>query len=142
MVKVRSQLFAMVDLLSRTQKQSFLLILDIVLAPLALFITCQLMLNEVYPAAIVAETWTIFGILPVVAALLSSAIGIPKIKLKAYESLAVLTTALFAALLSLCVLALQSVLDVPFPTAGLILFALVFFLLSVGVRVAMLHVFL
>ena len=81
MVRFRSQLFAIVDVLSRTQKQSVLLVVDILIAPLALFVTCQLMFNQIYPTVILAEIWSVFAVLPFLAALLSSAIGIPKIKL-------------------------------------------------------------
>ena len=142
MATLRSSLFAWVGELSRRQKHLVMLLIDLIAAPLALFLTCQLVYNSVYPQALLAEIWPLFVALPLLAALVSLAIGIPKIKLKAYESLAILTTAVFAVLLSVCLLALRRAFDVYFPSAGIILFGLVFFLISVAVRVAMLHIFL
>jgi len=142
MMELRKLLFSTADALSRQQKQLVFLAVDVVIAPLALFFTCQLMFNSVYPRVLIAENWQIFLILPILAAVLSQALGIPKIKLKAYESVAILTTGVYAVVLAGSVLVLRLALDVNFPTAGIILFGLVFFLLSVAVRVAMLHLFL
>jgi len=139
---LRSFLFSFVDALSRGQKQAVLLLVDITVAPLALFVTCQLVFNAIYPQALIAQVWSLFVVMPLLAAAVSVALGVPKIKLKAYESLAILTTALFSAILSLAFWAVLRALDLYFPAAGIILFGLVFFLLSVGVRVAMLHLFL
>ena len=142
MVKLRSLLFSTVEALSRRQKQHVLLLVDIILAPLALFLTCQLVFNALYPTGFLSQIWLLFPIISILAALLSSAMGIPRIKLKAYESLAILRTAAFSVLLAVCFIALLPLLDLTFPTAGIILFGLVFFLLSVTTRVGMLHVFM
>jgi FlaA1/EpsC-like NDP-sugar epimerase len=138
----RSRLFATVNFLSRRQKQSALLIVDILIAPLALLITCQLMYNTLFPKFYIAEIWQLFAIMPVIAALLSSALGIPKIKLKAYESIAVLTTGLHSVLLAIAMLGLREMVVAPLPMASVILFALMFFLLSVATRVLMLRAYL
>ncbi|MGL6211587.1 MAG: polysaccharide biosynthesis protein [Paracoccaceae bacterium] len=142
MQHLRNRLFVTVQALSQGQKQFVLLLIDIALAPLALFFTCQLVFNSIYPETLLAQIWPLFAVLPFLSAIWSVALGIPKIKLKAFESLAILTTGVFAALLAASFWSVQIMMDRYFPGAGVILFGLVFFLLSVTVRVAMLHMFL
>lgn len=142
MLKLRTLLFSAVDALSRRQKQLVFLLVDMALAPLALFITCELVFNSIYPRAILVSIWPLFPTIAVLAAVLSSAMGIPRIKLKAYESLAIIRTGAFAVVMSASFMILRQAMGIGFPTAGVILFGLVFFLLSVAARVAMLQVFM
>jgi FlaA1/EpsC-like NDP-sugar epimerase len=77
-----------------------------------------------------------------VAAVLSGALGIPNIKLKAFESLAILRTAAFAALLGVALYGLCRISGQRFPIVGVALFGLIFFLVSVGTRLSMLNLYL
>ena len=68
MLRFRSQLFAFVDVMSRRQKQFSLLMIDVVLAPLAFYLTCAVVFGSVVPKAM-------FDSLFVILCLLGFAIG-------------------------------------------------------------------
>ena len=142
MTAFRSRLFALVDRLNRMHKRFVFLLVDVFLAPLCLLATTELVYSAVIPMVALRDQIHVFLILPVIAAALSAALGIPHIRLKAYESLAILRTGGFAALLSLSLYAICSELQIAFPIVGVALFGLIFFLASVGVRLAMLNFYL
>ncbi|MEI6099653.1 MAG: polysaccharide biosynthesis protein, partial [Alphaproteobacteria bacterium] len=144
MTKLRSRVFAAVERLNRRHKRFVFLLIDFVLAPLALYLCVMLVYASVYPGTAIRNMWQAFVFLPLVAAALSVALGIPNIKLKAYESLAILRTAAYAAMLSvfLFVVTHLSHQSLPFPLLGVSLFGLIFFMASVGIRVAMLNLYL
>ena len=142
MTYLRTRLFAAVDRLNRVHKRFVFLLVDVLMAPVALAITAMLVYASFFPSYAFADMTPVFMALPVVTAILSSALRIPKIKLKAYESLAILRTAAFAALLSLALYAMCRALGQSFPVLGVSLFGLIFFLSSVGIRLAMLNLYL
>lgn len=139
---VRDRLFRQVDTLTRSQKRFVLMVVDVALAPLALYLACVLLTNSLAPVDLIRRCAPFFVTLPVLAAVLSLALGIPWIKLKAYESLAILKTAGLAVLLSVVALAMTWTLKIPMPLIGITLFGLFFFLTSVGTRMVMLHTLL
>ena len=137
---LRNLLFQIVEPLPRRHKQVVFLCVDVALVPVALYLSSALAYNSLFPLIALTTSGWLYLILPVVAALLTSALGIPKIKLKSYESLAILKTAALAALLSVSafvVLAMTSGSVVP---VAVILFGLIFFLTSVGIRLE--HLFI
>ena len=144
MTQLGSLLFAAVDRLNRFHKRFVFLLVDVILAPVALFLTVELVYASFYPGYALRDMWESFALLPPIAALLSAGLGIPKIKLKAYESLAILRTGAFAALLSMSLFGLTRAAQqsFPFPIVGVCLFGLLFFLASVGIRIAMLNIYL
>ena len=144
MIKLRSLLFAAVDRLNRIHKRFVFLLVDVILAPVSLFVTVMMVYASVYPGYAIHDMWETFFLLPLAAALLSTGLGIPNIKLKAYESLAILRTGAFAALLSLAlyVLTRSTQHSFPFKVVDVFLFGLLFFLSSVGIRFAMLNTYL
>ena len=113
-----------------------------VLAPFALLVTVMLVYAKLMPLQPLLAMWHIFAVLPFVAALISTALGIPNIKLKAFESLAILRTGAFSALLSVALFVICKEAGTVFPVVGVALFGLIFFLVSVGLRLAMLNTYL
>ena len=142
MMKLRSRLFSAVDRLNRIHKRFVFLLVDVILAPLALMVTVMLVYASMFPYYDFVDLWLVFLTIPLIAALLSAALGIPNIKLKAFESLAILRTSLFAALLGAALFSLCYVTGQAFPIIGVSVFGLIFFLVSVGVRIAMLNLYL
>ncbi|MEZ5911263.1 MAG: nucleoside-diphosphate sugar epimerase/dehydratase [Paracoccaceae bacterium] len=128
--------------MTRSQKRNILLGADVLLAPLALVVTFALLYNSPMPMTIIERAWPIFPALAGAALLASVALGIHRIKLNAYEFSAILKTAVFAALLALVYAVLASVSKSPVPEAAIILYGLIFFLMSVASRYAMLHALL
>jgi FlaA1/EpsC-like NDP-sugar epimerase len=142
MTDLRSRLFAQVDVMTRSQKRLVLMTVDVLLTPLALYVACMLLSNSVEPFVLVRKCAPLFVTLPILAAVLSLALGIPWIKLKAYESLAILKTATLAATLSVIAFAMAWALQIPLTLIGVTLFGLFFFLASVGTRLVMLQTLL
>lgn len=142
MKALRINAFALVDRLNRAQKRFVLLLIDVVVAPLALLATVMLVSSSIFPMAAVEYLTDVFLVLPFLAALTSLALGIPNIRLKAYESLAVLRTAAFAVGLMVMLWAICRGRGLHFPIIGVSEFGLLFFLGSVGARLAMLNFYL
>ena len=142
MMKLRSRLFAAVERLSRIHKRFVFLLVDVILAPLALLVTVMLVGASFFPVYAFRDLGVVFLVLPFVAAALSAALGIPNIKLKAFESLAILRTSAFAILLSAALYLMWRSTGQTFPMVGVSLFGLIFFLISVGARLAMLNTYL
>ena len=92
MTRLRSLLFAAVDRLNRIHKRFVFLLIDVLLAPVALYVTVMLVYASVYPGYALHDMRESFTLLPLAAAMLSTGLGIPNIKLKAFESLAILRT--------------------------------------------------
>lgn len=142
MTTLRNQLFAWVNRLTRVHKRFVFLLIDVVLAPLAFFATALLVYSETLPQEEMARMWYVFAALPFLAVAASILLGIPNIRLKAYESLSVLRTAMFALLLAVALWAVCAVTQPDFPLIGVSLFGVLFFLGSVGVRLAMLNLYM
>lgn len=142
MTALRNQLFGYVERLNRVHKRFVFLLIDILMAPLALLVAVMLVDSSFEPMAVIERMDDVFFVLPMIAALGSLLLGIPNIRLKAYESLSVLRTAAFAALLVLALSALCAFRGPSIPLVGISLFGLLFFLGSVGIRLAMLNLYL
>lgn len=142
MYVLRNRLFALVDRLNRVHKRFVFLLIDVVMAPMALLVAVMLVNSSLLPTGALRGMAHVFLAVPLVAALLSLMLGIPNIRLKAYESLAVLRTASFAGLLVAALWAICMAFGVSFPVVGISLFGLLFFLGSVGIRLALLNFYL
>ncbi|MEH6774698.1 MAG: polysaccharide biosynthesis protein, partial [Cereibacter changlensis] len=112
-----------------------LLLIDSLLAPAVLLATGLLL-------PIAPGQHLLLPVAALWAALIASLLGLPRIKLNAYESLAILKTGACAALLALAVSLTAWLGGAPLPLAAIILFGLMLFLASVGARMAMLHLLL
>ncbi|MCJ8138336.1 polysaccharide biosynthesis protein [Falsirhodobacter halotolerans] len=129
----------MVDALSRKQKQAVILTLDLILAPLALLLTCSLIHNVPFPLWLWGQVFPLLPVLSVLAGALSMLLGIYRIQLKAFEVLAIGKVAVASILLGLMMAGLIRMTDVPLPGAAAIVFALLSFLMSVGARYGLLY---
>ncbi|MDZ4093885.1 MAG: nucleoside-diphosphate sugar epimerase/dehydratase [Paracoccaceae bacterium] len=142
MLDLRRRLYSVVDRMSRSQKRFVLLLIDVAFVPLALLITIGLVFNRVSPIWSTPALPLYFPFLAVLAGMVTTAFGIPRIKLNAYENSAILKTGGFALVMTLALVVMNAVTGTHFPLAGVILFGLVLFLLSVGVRLVMLYALL
>ena len=128
--------------LSRHQKQAILLSVDVVLAPLSL-LACYFLL---YPAAIASDmaTRSAYGFLVVTlfTAVGSPLLGIPLIKLKAYEAVGAIKTGLLALFAAMGLWLAKSYTGFSLPVAGIPLFLLIFVLSMVLTRFALLSLLL
>ncbi|WP_394345609.1 polysaccharide biosynthesis protein [Aliigemmobacter aestuarii] len=135
---MRQALFAYTTGMSRPQKRLVFLLVDAILAPAALMMTLGLFYSGTEVVWNTTEVLLTYLILGLVAAAVSAGFGLHRIKLKSYESSAILKTGGFTLVMTLALLLLTRLLPVP----GVILFGLVLFLLAVAARVVMLYTLL
>ncbi len=115
---------------------------DLVIVPVALLLTLALQFNTIAPFRALPDVWLILPFLVVTAAVVSLALGIPRIRLKSYELRAVGKTAIFAILMGVTSAALAELAKLELPVGSHVIFAITFFLLSAASRVAMLQLYM
>lgn len=138
MKRLRIRLFAHVDLLSRNQKHAILFALDLGLAPIALAMAIVVIHGLNGSAEALARLWPLLPTIALMAGLASWAFGLPRVQLKAYESLGVSATGYYASVLTVGLSLLIWVSDLWLPGAAVILFGMTLFLVTVLVRTALL----
>ncbi len=131
-----------VQSMTRTQKQLVLLAVDLALVPLALILTFAIQMQDTHPIAHLWEIAPVVGLLIVLAAALSTVLGIPNTRLNAYDMSGTGRTAIFAALLAAAAYALGTIAALDYPAGTYVVFGILFFLLSATARVAMLQLLL
>lgn len=142
MMRLKNILLSRVDRMSRRFKRMVFLLVDGLLAPLSLLLSIAVLYSDLTPLALSLQVWPLFPIVTLTATLFSTALGIPKIKLKSYESQAILMTGAGAALLTTALYLSAGYLGYRLPTVAVILFGLIYFLSSVAARAVMLRVLL
>ncbi|MCL4187786.1 MAG: polysaccharide biosynthesis protein [Rhodobacteraceae bacterium] len=125
--------------LSRNQKRWILLAVDCLLVPLALVVTMALLNNGGAGMKLMPVSPAALLLLCAAAAVTSDMMGIPRIKLNAYEMRATRKTALFAAIVAAVLGVLDAAMAIALPAAAVILFGILFFLMVALSRLAMLH---
>ena len=128
--------------MTRREKQAVLLGIDLTLVPLALVFTLAVQGQSPHSFARLLDIGPVVGLILVLAAALSTILGIPNIRLNAYDMSGVGKTALFAALLALATYALGTISQLGYPVGVYVVFGLAFFLFSAASRVMMLQVLL
>ncbi|WP_417250199.1 polysaccharide biosynthesis protein [Celeribacter sp.] len=91
------------------------------------------------PMALVRDNWALFGCAIVSGAVIFNALRLPRIKLHAMDSSAVLRLGSAAVLLSLVTMSASFILGISAPRSVPLIFGALFFLTSVMVRVGALH---
>ena len=130
-------MYRWVSLLPRRAKRGVLLCVDILLVPVALALALALQGSAEVEA--VARHWMVVPVLMGIGGLLSNVLGLPSVQLKAYESHAIALTAGHAVLMGVSAAVIYDMAGVAAPLASFINFALVYFLISVAARIAMLN---
>jgi FlaA1/EpsC-like NDP-sugar epimerase len=142
MKRATLSLFSVFAGMSRRFKRFVLLGVDMLLAPLGLLLSIAVLYNDLTPLSLSLQVWPLFPFLAIGAGVFSTALGIPKIKLKSYESQAILTTGAGAGLLAAALYVFAGVMERSLPPVAIILFGLIYFLSSVSARAVMLRLLL
>jgi len=121
--------------LPRTWKRFILLSVDLVFVPVALLVAFCLEFKSMWPGDDLVAVWQIFPTTIGVAAIVSVGLGIPSIRLNAYESYAILRTGVFATSVAMLIAAISIITRSGVPFSVFVVFAFLFFGLSVSVRV-------
>jgi FlaA1/EpsC-like NDP-sugar epimerase len=124
--------------MSRNQKRAVLFACDVVMAPVALLLAVVVVHGLIGSGEALTRLWPLFPIIALMAGLSSWAFGLPLVQLKAYESLGVRATAYYAAVLTVALFLLTRAGELWLTGAGIILFGMTLFLVSVLARVSLL----
>lgn len=125
--------------LPRVAKQFAILALDVVLVPVAIIGALALQLNSLALRQVIADTWMAVALLMLLAGLLAFVMSLHRVQLKAYEQKAMTKTAMHALLMGMATAALDDLAGFGTPTATFVNFVLIYFLLCVGARLAVLQ---
>lgn len=128
--------------MTRAQKQLVLLGVDLALVPVALLLTFAVQMSDAAPLSLLLSVAPVVGMIMVLAAALSTVLGIPNTKLNAYDMSGIGKTGIFATLLALAAFALGEIAGLDYAIGVYVIFGVLFFLLSASTRVVMLHVLL
>ena len=132
----------LVNSLDRGTKQTVVLCIDVGLVPVALILAFVLQMNGFPPFDSGTLDWLAVPLLMLMAGLLSMAMGIHKIQLKSYESRAIGLSAAHAVIMGMATATLDDLANFGTPLATFINFAIVYFLMAVGLRLGLLQVLL
>lgn len=125
--------------LKRDQKRTIFLLLDLMLVPMAAVLSYCLQYGAVGGWQMFGDQWSLTALTMLTAAALSVTLGIPRIRLKAFENSAVGKVAIFAVLVGVGSFALASLSNEPVSNAFHVTFALIYFLCCAGSRMALLE---
>lgn len=133
----------LVSKLPRATKQLIVLAVDVLLVPFALLAALSLQQNGFSDIEDIERNWFVLLLLMSISGLLAVVLGIHKIQLKVYESHAIGLTAMHAALLGMATAVMHDLAGHhSTPLATLINFTLVYFLMVITTRMAMLQLLL
>jgi FlaA1/EpsC-like NDP-sugar epimerase len=133
-------MFDFVKWLSRSQKQAIILSLDVVLVPFSLLATAVLQFGSRLPPTWVLDHWLEIGAMMASCALLSIALGLPRIQMKSYEMSAMGRSAILAAALSILFSLVNGRPGSILPTTGPVIFGAIFLLSSAASRLVLLNI--
>ena len=128
-------------LLPRAQKKLLFLLADSVLMIGGLYLAAALRYGTAVPAVALASSWMLLPAMAALGPVVIWGFGLPRIKLQAIENDAILRIAMASGMLSLCAMAVCFLLGLPGPRSVPLIFAMVYFMAAVGLRVVALRVF-
>ncbi len=135
-------MYHLLSTLPRGAKWAIVLGLDILLAPVALFIGFALFNNAFSLDQTPLFSIRAIALMMVISGLLAVVMDIYRIQLKAYENRAIGLSAIHAAALAMAAIVLDGLAGHNSPLSGFIIFGIVFFLMAVVSRLLLLQVLL
>lgn len=140
--RVLGHLLGFIAGLSRLHKQFVILSIDVALAPSALLLVYSFLYPEGQVLSAAKGGTLGFLVVAFVTAVLSILLGIPKIKLKAYETLGALKTGMVAVIAAFGLSLTDRTVATGLPLSGIVLFVMFFVLMMISVRFVMLNILL
>lgn len=141
MAGFRSALFRYSHLLSRSQKQFLIWMIDVLVAPAAFYLAVAFVYSSAWPSAQLQRLSLLFPSLALAGGIVSLSLGLPRIKLKTYENFVTVGTFPYAVMMGTAALLLTSLPGLSFPVVGTLSFTLILFLMAIGARSGMLRLF-
>ncbi|WP_372886492.1 polysaccharide biosynthesis protein [Shimia sp.] len=133
-------MLSIVKALTQTQKRLILLTIDVLIVPVAVLLTLAIQENSLSLSGPLGAILPILPLLVIAAGAISWSLGIPHIRLIAYQMSSLGKTGICAAYLAALGLALSQLTGAGIPLGFFVLFGLLFFLFSALMRLAMLRV--
>lgn len=137
-----TKIYHMVNTLARSTKRRILLLVDVVLVPSAVVGAVMLQFGADGFFENVARYWLALPLLMGFGGLLSVVLGVNSYQLKAFESRAIGVIGLHAVLLGIVAAMMDDLAGFGAPFATFVNFAMLYFLMSIATRMAMLQVLL
>jgi FlaA1/EpsC-like NDP-sugar epimerase len=137
---MQQRLYEIAKSLPRRWKRRILLGVDIGLVLVALSVARIWHMNSNWSVVGFVDVWPIYALLVVIAGVVSMALGIPRIKLKAYETRAIIRTGILSAVLAVSGIAMNVLGQTGLATAVFFNFGFLFFGLSVASRLVGLRI--
>ncbi|WP_037264360.1 nucleoside-diphosphate sugar epimerase/dehydratase [Roseivivax halodurans] len=128
-------LFRFVTVLTRPQKEAIFLSLDLFVAVGAFMLSLALNGDVRLAPAVVIEAAPVAGAMLIVGAGLSIVMGLPKIKLNAYETRGIVLTAFFAVMVGASGAAIDLVAGRPVPVEVFVIFTFLYLVFCAGWRI-------
>jgi FlaA1/EpsC-like NDP-sugar epimerase len=128
--------------LTRRKKRVIFLSLDLVLLPLVVIFSFGLLYGANNAFQLFTKNLPHTGMLLCVAVIMSLVLGLPRIRLKAFDSSAIAKVGTFASVLCLASIALDSLATLELKTAFHVSFGILFFLVSAGSRMLLFELLL
>ena len=141
MAGFRSALFRYSHLLSRSQKQFLIWMIDVLVAPAAFYLAVAFVYSSAWPSDQIQRLSVLFPSLALAGGIVSLSLGLPRIKLKTYENFVTVGTFPYAVAMAMVALLLTSLPGLSFPVVGTLSFTLILFLMAIGGRSGMLRLF-
>lgn len=128
--------------MNRTQKRATLFGIDVALVPLALLAALFMQFGQMQAFTWLSKEWAFCGMLMILAAGVSTSLGIFRFRLKSFDRSAVQKIVIFSSLMGLSSFVVSSLASIWLPVRFHFAFAIAFFLLCSGSRFLMLELLL
>ncbi|MFY0682057.1 MAG: polysaccharide biosynthesis protein [Thalassovita sp.] len=135
-------LYSLITRLSDQQKQLVFLFVDMLLVPISLAIAIALSAPATFLGPVQTSPYILTSVLILLAVVVAQFLGLPRIRLKAFESSGAQRSAVLAAILTFAGLAMNIVLKHPLPMASFVIFGMVYLIGVVALRSVMLRLVL
>jgi len=142
MTGLRFALFGVSQVLTRHQKQVLAWLIDTSVPPVAFYLSCAFVYSSVWPTAQIDRLAILFPMLALMGGVVSLSLGLPRVKLKTYENFATVGTLPFAVIMGAGTFFATTLPGLAFPVVGTLSYTLIVFLLAIGVRTALLRVYI
>jgi len=125
--------------MSRTAKRGVFLVADIMLVPITLYAAFALRYGTAAPISMIRESWELFVLMAILGGAIIYFFNLPRIKLNAFETRALLQVGLAAVSLSVTAMAVSYLMQLSGARSVPLIFGMLFFIGSVLMRVLGLH---
>ena len=127
-------MYQYLESIPRSVKSILFLSVDFILLPICLYLGFVLRYGALFPVEGLQESLYLFPLTALIGGIVNIALGIPRIKLSSYEVQGIYKTAFFAFIMTVATISLSYMIHSETPRSVPLIFGLLLFLSTVGVR--------